>query len=1185
MSTAILDANLAALAGHNPRLVQRIRAAQPSPDCAFAPTPQDVPALSLGGSQLCSRHRPLDEAGRFAASIDIVEHAAVVVLGFGAGYHVQRLAERLRKTGLIIVYEPDVAMLRAVFERVDHSAWISATNLVIADEAEDRASLASQLAGAEGIVAQGATIESHLPSRTRLGDGAGRFGKMLADLVSNIRTTMLTTLVHSSTTCRNLSLNLDHYGAGEGIAPLQGIAAGRTALLIAAGPSLSRHYELLADPSLRERVVIIAVQTCLRPLLRRGIRPHFVTALDYHEISRHFYDGLDPHELRDITLVCEPKVNRIVIESYPGPIRCVANGFLDRLLGPLARDMGAVPAGSTVAHLSFYLAQYLGCDPIALVGQDLGFTDNLYYGPGAAIHDQWAPELNAFNTIDMMEWARVARMKRNLRQARSQSGGSMLIDEQMSTYLTQFERDFSNAPQTIIDAQGGGAAKQHTVVRPLEQVLAEAGSTPLPDFAAERRPLNLRRLGEISRRIQSVRGDVQQLERISRDTGEVLGKMIERQRDAAAMKRLFEKVRDNQRRVDRLERTHDLVNNLNQLGVFKRLRADRRLELTEGLEPLERQKAQLERDQTNVRWLADACAETRHILDDALRVLRGESVSTRIGQGYEGEERGGEDVESHRPRRIAAMIAVDPERDGLLRERSLADAGGGCSLLQRTLERLGRCRRIESIVLLVPRGLAVGELIDEQLIDRPVAVREIDGPIFDEAHAAVAAARQWSDWCWRGGIGGMTIFDEIITPTHMAAAMTELQLDAAVIVGPDWPLLDWSESTGCDALIARYLEHPESHRIVFTQAPPGLCGILIEASLMREMAQRVRQFTLGSMLSYIPSLPQLDPTSKDACVKLPAEIRNHAGRYIGGQRVAALAGAIGPQTCGEDLLAAITATPREVDAWPQQIEIELTTRRPTQPRWMADAAAPIDAEIEMVERVLRGASARDDLAVTFGGRGDPLLHPQCREIVELCRDLGCRGIHIRTDLPDSFDALQLLDWPVEVLSIELQAETAATYEAVMGVNRFDDLRRRVDALINARSARTGSPNRLALPWIVPRMARCRATLDEMRNFYDRWLHYAGAAMIDPWPGEDDAIALDPPSAALDEINRRTLQVRADATAFAGPSAWRGPAGEDVIDLTGQSLAAAWSQLQSRVRWHSDHDEADAPALILEFGAA
>ncbi len=1192
VSTAILEANLKALAPHNPRLVERIRAVPPSSSCAFAPTSQGVPSLSLQGAQLCSRHRPLDEADRFRGGIDIIQHATVVVLGFAMGYHVQRLAEAMRKTGLIIVFEPDVALLRAVFEQVDHSAWMSGTNLVIADEPEDRAGISVQLTGAEGIVAQGTTIEVHLPSRARLGEAAARFSKMFADLVSNIRTTMLTTLVHSSTTCRNLSLNIDHYAAGEGIAPLKNMARGRTALLLSAGPSLSRHYELLADPTLRDRVVLIAVQTCLLPLLRRGIHPHFVTALDYHEISRQFYDGLDPNDLRDTTLVCEAKVNRIVVESYPGPIRCVGNNFLDKLLGPLAREMGSVPAGSTVAHLSFYLAQYLGCDPIVLVGQDLGFTDNLYYGPGAAIHDQWAPETNPFNTIDMMEWSRVARMKRNLRPARSQSGRAMLVDEQMSTYLTQFERDFCNAPQTIIDAAGGGVAKQHTIVRPLDEVLVEAASTPLPEFAIERRRLDANRLRQTSRRLESVRSDVQRLEKLSRDTDRILGEMLEHQHDSAAMNRLFQKIRVNQKEVDRLAILHDLVNLVNQLGVFKRLKADRQLELTESLDPLARQKAQLQRDQTNVRWLAEACLETQQILDEALRILNGESVSTRISEravtNAGNSEAADTSATERAPRRVAAMIAVDPQRSGLLIDRSLHDRNGGRSPLQATLERLGRCMRIESIVLLVPRSTNVRSLLDEARVGRRLIIREVEGPIFDNAHQSIAAARRWSDWSWRGGIGGMTVFDEIIAPSHMIAAMDDLSLDAVIVVGPDWPLVDWSDTTGCDALVARYLEHPEVHRLVFTQAPPGLCGVLIEASLMREMTQRVRQFTLGSMLSYIPSLPQLDPISKDACVKLPAEMRNHVGRYIADipESVCGIE-SVDSDLCGSELIAAVASRRGAVNSLPQQIEIELTTRRSTEPFWFPAINPQVDIDIDVARRLLREAAARTDLAVTFGGRGDPLLHSQFEEIIRFAREVGCTAIHVRTDLPGELgDPTRLLELPIEVISVEVHAETAPTYQAVMGIDRFDELRERLDALINARSARTGNANTLAKPWIVPRIVRCHATLDEMRNFFDRWMHYAGAAMVDPVPvpSADNSIQIDPPSAALDEMNRRILQVRANGAAFVGHHAWLQPDDQAIVELDSRSLTEVWASLQAGVTRASEIDDRDTPTLILELGA-
>ena len=64
-------------------------------------------------------------------------------------------------------------------------------------------------------------------------------------------------------------------------------------------------------------------------------------------------------------------LNRAVVRSYPGPVRTFHNDFLQELLGAeLARPMAGLRAGSTVAHLSFYLAQFLGCDPIILTGQD-----------------------------------------------------------------------------------------------------------------------------------------------------------------------------------------------------------------------------------------------------------------------------------------------------------------------------------------------------------------------------------------------------------------------------------------------------------------------------------------------------------------------------------------------------------------------------------------------------------------------------------------------------------------------------------------------------------------------------------------------------------------------------------------------------------------------------------------------
>ena len=50
-------------------------------------------------------------------------------------------------------------------------------------------------------------------------------------------------------------------------------------------------------------------------------------------------------------LVVDPKAHPVILDSFPGALRCCTAPFLDELLGPLRRPMGDLPPGATVAHL------------------------------------------------------------------------------------------------------------------------------------------------------------------------------------------------------------------------------------------------------------------------------------------------------------------------------------------------------------------------------------------------------------------------------------------------------------------------------------------------------------------------------------------------------------------------------------------------------------------------------------------------------------------------------------------------------------------------------------------------------------------------------------------------------------------------------------------------------------------
>lgn len=630
--SACLEKNLQALSRTDAELARTLRDTPAASGLTWTPAREEqslgavlTSEASDGASRkvtLAGRVRPRQQAERFAEGADLDAHGAFVVLGMGAGYHVEALVNRLAGRGVVIIHEPDPALLRAVLENIDHSAWLGEDKVFLFTGEVRPSDLTRRLEPRSVMILQGVQTFTHPPTRQLASSRIVEFMERFTQFVAYCRTNMATTLAHSARTCHNLARNLGQYAAGEAMNELHQQAKGRPAVVVSAGPGLARNAHLLAEPGVRDGggggVVIIAVQTALRPLLDRGVRPHFVTALDYHEISRRFYEDLPA--LDDVTLVAEPKVHPSVLESFPGPIRLLQNSFLDTLLGPEAREMDALPSGSTVAHLSFYLAQYLGCDPIIFIGQDLGFSDGLYYCPGTAIHDVWAPELGAFNTLEMMEWKRIARHKAHLRKRTDQYGGAIYSDEQMLTYLAQFERDFAQAPQKIIDATEGGMPKSHTTVMPLTEAIQACEQSQPPSLPRTEVALDPERLTWTQQRLRDRVKQVRELRRTSKKTLPLLRRMLKDQRNPKKMDNHFAALEKLKHQADQRKEALNLIDALNQIGVFKRFGADRRIDAghDEESDPYQTQRKQLERDMENLEGLIAGCDEALNIFDQAL---------------------------------------------------------------------------------------------------------------------------------------------------------------------------------------------------------------------------------------------------------------------------------------------------------------------------------------------------------------------------------------------------------------------------------------------------------------------------------------------------------------------------------------------------------------------------------------
>jgi hypothetical protein len=534
--------------------------------------------------------------------------------------------------------------------------------------------------------------------------------------------------------------------------------------------------------------------------------------------------------------------------------------------------------------------------------------------------------------------------------------------------------------------------------------------------------------------------------------------------------------------------------------------------------------------------------------------------------------------------RIAALIHVDPAHSGLGTSRDLSQSFLlGENPLRLTLARLARCRRLAGVVILATDTDAA-----RRLVGRPPEGLRVDFLRAQEAperRAAIAAGRLWSSASWRGGLGGLTCYDELCDPANAARALAELDLDAAVLVGADWSLVD---PALVDAVVERFLERPDKYKITFTPAPPGLAGCLIDRGILQELAAGAATAgvfaTFAALLGYVPIAPQLDPIGKAVCVGVSPLVRDLNLRCIPDAQPrrklleAALA-PLGPRflEAGADELAALISA-RALGyspALPQQVTIELCTGRLTSGRrseWTRGFGEMIERPAmtpALAERILAPlASARADLAVTFAGAGDPLLHPDLPRFIALARDCGAAAVHLRTDLvaqPATLDALW--DAAPDIISIDLMATDADTYRRLMGIDRLTHVRANLDSLAKRRAA--DAPGSLRLPWIVPRLTRCDAVYEQIERFYDNALMHLGAAVIDPLPQPMPGDRIEPlpsPDSASRRHDLESMTILSDGSIPLGSGDFR--AEHPITSAARESIPDAWRRLTAarKDRW-------------------
>ncbi|MCA9243005.1 MAG: DUF115 domain-containing protein [Phycisphaerales bacterium] len=619
-------ANLAALFSADPDLAAQLDAIpfaevgdlEPARDGGFAITrPAD------DGRPLClnSRYQPRKQAEDAVAAIGEPDNPTFFLLGLGLGYQAAEIERRFDKP-VFMIAEDDLTLIKATLSVVDLSAPIRDGRVFFLTTA-DKAHFHERLSRCYADLMLGVAFITAPYTQRYHAAFFVESQKLLADFVSYAKMQLVTLLKTSRVTIQNVFTNLPHLIADDGVEALAGIAGGKPAFVVAAGPSLARHAARLRE--VQDHAVIICVQTVFKLLLSLGVRPHFVTSLDYHEASADFFEGVT--DVGDCQLIAEPKATPRVLDLYPGRKRVLAHGALKRMLGSATPSRGALRAGSTVAHLSFYLAEHLGCDPIIFLGQDLCYADGLFYLPGTPIEDMWSPEMSRFQTIEMKQFERILRNRPILRRVRDVNDREVYTDEQLFSYAEQFHGDFQRSSRRVIHACESGMriagmdvmsfdeAVERFCKDPLPNGLFESGSGAAAEMASQSATAvagaletRMRELREVSAIANEMRGLLQQL--------------VERVDRPREFNRLIARVDDLRIRITRYNDLYHLVVEVSQMAELRRYSADRRIG-AQSVETAETARRRLRRDIDFVTAFQDGCAFLERVFPVAIDRVRG----------------------------------------------------------------------------------------------------------------------------------------------------------------------------------------------------------------------------------------------------------------------------------------------------------------------------------------------------------------------------------------------------------------------------------------------------------------------------------------------------------------------------------------------------------------------------------
>jgi hypothetical protein len=384
------EINLQALELKDPHLAKRLRD-MPVPDIISIDQSLDgLPALRIADKEgrayvIYDRVHLFQKVRRELKGKSFRAEDAALIIGFGLGHHITEIIRRMEMDHEIFVVEPSLDLLKTAMVHHDLRPILhhERVHLFAGTELEGFTEILERhllhIVAGELQELTLAPLKRAFPDLYQSVED--KIEKILLHLRLNYRFYMGNDIL-----LENILRNAKHLTRVRDTKVLNGINRNLPAVIVSAGPSLNRNIDLLRE--FQDRILILAVDTALKPLLDRGIRPDLAVSVDPFEVNDQKIKALTCP--LDIPLAFDPGVYRRIPERFSGlkfisSSPCELATWILSLAG-LGENIGRALSAT---HQAFCIARAMQSDPIIFMGLDLSFSDNRHHAEGAVF--TWAP--------------------------------------------------------------------------------------------------------------------------------------------------------------------------------------------------------------------------------------------------------------------------------------------------------------------------------------------------------------------------------------------------------------------------------------------------------------------------------------------------------------------------------------------------------------------------------------------------------------------------------------------------------------------------------------------------------------------------------------------------------------------------------------------------------------------------